>query len=146
MPLGRESDDVIAIGDRFQLGRPTEVSKGSLAIHHLVEDAAQRPHVCWLACLVGHDPFLLSALLLDGLGRHVVGRPNDIVPSDVEGSDGDLFSNTKVDDLDPTLNHQEIGGLQIGMEESGGVNEMHRGEHLLVVLGKRWSRQGMMSD
>ena len=96
-----------------------DVAKGRQPVHHLVQDAAERPDIARLAQLhklgpAGQPSATRVVGVHERLGRHVVGRANLRLSVDVDRLvrlDG--VGDTKVDELQPATDQHKVGGLQI---------------------------------
>mmetsp|Transcript_13725 Transcript_13725/g.39174 ORF Transcript_13725/g.39174 Transcript_13725/m.39174 type:complete len:258 (+) Transcript_13725:442-1215(+) len=108
-----------------------EISEGSPAVHHLVQDASEGPHVGRLA---NPMPFavVIRSRVQDGFGGHVIQSPDLSFAVDVLGVVTlNRFGNTEIDQLQRAANEQKISWLQIAVDDPLLVDAVHRTQHLL---------------
>jgi hypothetical protein len=81
-----------------------------------------------------HQPLppLPKSRIVQRLRRHVVRRADLLISADVSRVTGDGFRNTKVDEFEATLNEDEVGGFEVGVDDGFVVDDLNGGEHLSV--------------
>jgi hypothetical protein len=111
-----------------------------LAEHHLIENAAEGPHISRAAVLV-HVLLLIRVVLCgdQGLGGNVSNGAAEIVVYD-RGRDclfGDGLGDAKVDQTQLTLHQHKIGRLQVPVNDLVLVYRLHCDQHLQPVVANR---------
>ena len=125
------------------------------AVHHLIQDAPQAPHITWLAQL--HDLGLTPVVLLQwrrngkppvirggegilvgihqGLGRHIVWRANLRLAVDIDSHLGlDGVGDAEVNQLQSPLHEHEVGRLEVTVYHVPRVYCLYAFEHLLPIV------------
>eukprot|EP00183_Erythrolobus_madagascarensis_P000914 CAMPEP_0185856300 /NCGR_PEP_ID=MMETSP1354-20130828/28569_1 /TAXON_ID=708628 /ORGANISM="Erythrolobus madagascarensis, Strain CCMP3276" /LENGTH=210 /DNA_ID=CAMNT_0028558521 /DNA_START=234 /DNA_END=863 /DNA_ORIENTATION=+ len=118
-----------------------EMCKRSFPVHHLVQNASERPYVAWppeLVCSPDCTPGGTSRMSIGStqqrFGAHVVGSANLSISQDrcrIVGAE--CLRNSKVNQLESSLDKQEVCGLEITMDYSLLVDCVHGFQHLLPV-------------
>mmetsp|Transcript_3107 Transcript_3107/g.7331 ORF Transcript_3107/g.7331 Transcript_3107/m.7331 type:complete len:281 (+) Transcript_3107:456-1298(+) len=129
----RELDRVVGVRDRVHLLDEGKGGERRRAVHHLVEDAAERPDVGGPPHPHRRGPPDVVVSPKDRLWRHVVERPHLILPYDGRCVCLHGLCNPKVKELQLTLDKDEVGRLEVTVHNALLVYRRHRLEHLLPV-------------
>lgn len=137
---GRELDGVVPVDDGLASGHLVrDVAERRDAVDHLVQDAAQRPHVARLAELHKLGTACKAASggivgIQERLRGHVVGGSDLGLAMDVDrlvGLDG--VCDAEIDELQLASDKDEVGRLEVRVHDVVLVDRLEALEHLLPV-------------
>ena len=138
------------VGNRVQLLDGRESRKGRSAVHHLVQDAPERPHITRPPEPHAHSTVVVARLTrvtprvvivtpegvlrrvrCDGFGRHVIDRSNLRLPVDVRRIVRERLGDPKIDQFQVAFDEDEVGRLEVPVDDPVVVDVIHGFEHFL---------------
>lgn len=109
-----------------------DVRKWRLAKCHLVQDAAERPNI--RRPVEPKPAVFLGRRVANGLGRHVIERPDLRLAHNVGGVIANLLCNAKIDNLEPSVDADKVGRLEVEVNNLFPVAHLHTLEHLAKIV------------
>ena len=120
-------------------------------VDHLIQDAAERPDVAGSAefendrvakvfgirivvLIVAMVAANVAVAVDESFGTHVVRRADLVLPMHIHRVILDRVGDTKIDNLQPALDDQEIGRLEIRVHDAVFVDGLHTLQHLTPVM------------
>lgn len=125
---------------------------GRSFVHHLIENAAKRPHVRRSTDLrsirlgIAHADAVIAGFsgLEEDFGGNVGERAHEAVAKHAGGFGRHGFGDSEVDQLELALDEEEIARFEVAVDDVLVVDRVHRGEHLLPHQADEVHVQGLV--
>ena len=125
---------------------------GRSFVHHLIQNAAKRPHVRRSTDLrsirlgIAHADAVIAGFsgLEEDFGGNVGERAHETVAKHAGGFGRHGFGDSEVDQLELALDEEEIARFEVAVDDVLVVDRVHRGEHLLPHQADEVHVQGLV--